>query len=765
MQLFVDLSLSKIVTKPGFANSPQRIEVKRGDAGPLELLFARGTAAAELAAGSLIRLALKEQGKYDSAPVMAAAAWTAPSEAGGAYTAFANFGTSELNGLLEALDEDESNDRSFVDLMGEVSWSEDNGATWTTSNTVTWRVHNDIVREGEALPTSIGELVPLPSYTARLMTAFYPLGLTDHAGGGLPYLSSTGSAEDLAEHTQNLIAWVNGLNIAGVSAQAGLPDQEAGEIPSNQIVFVVGAGADISYQIIGLDTQATRLTAASRAVGPGDYLGTFSQALTPAQRREAMKNLTGHKRILIAGQSNALGRGTEAAISLSKAPDENIKIWNHGTGAFETWNLATNTMQLVAPITSDGTSGAGPTNNAYNMAWATAKFLIADNFCGAVEIILEAEGNEIINNFIPATSEHWARLEQQITAAGWDYVDLVIWHQGESDRSRSAENWIADLNTLVEQFENLSVVDERTIIVLGELSQTYIESTPVQLDSNNIMAAWVQTLHNGRIRIAPVGGCDVKVGDEIHFSGPGLVQAGRIIADTFRSAQIQPSTAINVAQLRREILEPTLFLSGVIFDLDARDATGDLVTNDITSWSDRHNNIPVTIPTGSAANATGKAVFMQSAQALQLNAGTSNTTFTVFAVVTFNEGQLLTSNQVLIDGQSTSDVLIFTLGQSGTGEVGVSCGTLYKPGVVPTGGLQSTLAITVTGGNATVFLNGVQIGSGAVGSNGLGGTIYIGNTQSGSSTSNIAIHKIVGLDYVATLAEIKTWDLIYRGSF
>jgi hypothetical protein len=165
MNLTLDLGTLSLIESPNDRRKIARIDVKRGDEWPVTLRFYNGTTPVRLPADTEIIFAAKENGKYDTTPVVLCPAtdWTASeipvdpeNDTDPHYTALVNLNSTGLAELL-GLDETSANDIKSVDLMAEITWQDPAATLPTTSATFILRVANDVWRGDEPTP------LPLPT--------------------------------------------------------------------------------------------------------------------------------------------------------------------------------------------------------------------------------------------------------------------------------------------------------------------------------------------------------------------------------------------------------------------------------------------------------------------------------------------------------------------------------------------------------------------------------------------------------------------------
>lgn len=149
MQLIINRDSNTFVNSVLFNSPVSNIAFKRGDAAKVELIFASENTALSATNDKTIILGLKESGKYDGTFVVSTSSYTTDNTR---YVMNPSFNTVALNDLLNSGDGNDGNDVGSVDLMMEVSWSEDGGSTWYSSNTITATIQNDVIKNLEGTP-------------------------------------------------------------------------------------------------------------------------------------------------------------------------------------------------------------------------------------------------------------------------------------------------------------------------------------------------------------------------------------------------------------------------------------------------------------------------------------------------------------------------------------------------------------------------------------------------------------------------------------
>ena len=149
MELLVDLDSRKFLQVIGAQSEAARVSLKRGDSLPLELSFVRDGARVLLSDPADIRFALRAAGDADGAPVAYTGTFTRPTDESGIYRGTLNLNTVEANALL-GIGTDVV--KSSVLVLGEVTWSEDAGASWKTSGWLNGSLDNDLIKGDEVEP-------------------------------------------------------------------------------------------------------------------------------------------------------------------------------------------------------------------------------------------------------------------------------------------------------------------------------------------------------------------------------------------------------------------------------------------------------------------------------------------------------------------------------------------------------------------------------------------------------------------------------------
>ena len=164
IQLFVESTgrVKNSLTGSVYYNTVNRIAMKRGDTVGFEVKFLqRGTSTPFLLpAGSVLNIAMKELNAYAPSTPYCCFSTTSgtPSDANTPYT----LDLAVSGGVLDSLFTTPT--QAFVDLMFELSWSED-GTNWnSTSEPIQVRVYNEVVSPAVAIPPTTSSLSLANSY-------------------------------------------------------------------------------------------------------------------------------------------------------------------------------------------------------------------------------------------------------------------------------------------------------------------------------------------------------------------------------------------------------------------------------------------------------------------------------------------------------------------------------------------------------------------------------------------------------------------------
>lgn len=194
MRFVIDLDSLELIESTTDRRRVATVEGKRGDDAPFEVIFVRSGVAEELAASSVLTFGAKEETKYDANAVVLDDTFALSGSGTTAkYLANPSFNTSGLNALF-AIDADDSNDPTYVDLMAEFTWQVGAGAP-TSTKTFRYRVQNDVIRGDEVGPVEItgGTPVNFTAATGVLTLTANPTNGETVTIGGTVYTFVPGS--------------------------------------------------------------------------------------------------------------------------------------------------------------------------------------------------------------------------------------------------------------------------------------------------------------------------------------------------------------------------------------------------------------------------------------------------------------------------------------------------------------------------------------------------------------------------------------------
>ena len=132
MVLYVDLDQGRFVGAPGFGGKTTSIDHKRGDSGTVTLQFCQSTTLVSLPDDSLIIFQGKQDGQYESCPLIECSNFANAASPGGPHVGTLMYDLTALNTLLNE-DGDPTNDIEFINAMFEVSWQTP-GSGWSSTD-------------------------------------------------------------------------------------------------------------------------------------------------------------------------------------------------------------------------------------------------------------------------------------------------------------------------------------------------------------------------------------------------------------------------------------------------------------------------------------------------------------------------------------------------------------------------------------------------------------------------------------------------------
>lgn len=181
MKIFVNVDSRQLQTAVGDSRQVSSLSFKRGDGASVEIVFVRDGSQVELTSGSIVTFGAKLAGKYDSnALVLENGFALTGSGSTASYIGSPSFNTEDLNDAL-AVDGNDANDIPYLDLMGEITWTDGPTGEPTSTDTFTVRVNNDVLRGDEVGPVDIAGGTPVNEITG----AYQVEGLAIDAPSGV----------------------------------------------------------------------------------------------------------------------------------------------------------------------------------------------------------------------------------------------------------------------------------------------------------------------------------------------------------------------------------------------------------------------------------------------------------------------------------------------------------------------------------------------------------------------------------------------------
>lgn len=212
------------------------------------------------------------------------------------------------------------------------------------------------------------------------------------------------------------------------------------------------------------------------------------------------------------GQSNYASSNSQAAGG-DLTTDELVKIWNHNTSAFETWNMANGFYAYTG-----GSLEQNKNNILFQMAKLRRKLTGRTQYC-----VLVAKGGQSITEFVPATAALYADIQSTMTevlastemqAFGKTQIDTLTGFQGEADSG--LDNYSDQVDALITQFNAETWMPAALPLVGYELAQQFVQSE-----------YWTQAPLNDNGQVTSVKTADLDFGvDGVHITGADMDVAG-----------------------------------------------------------------------------------------------------------------------------------------------------------------------------------------------------------------------------------------------
>jgi hypothetical protein len=278
---------------------------------------------------------------------------------------------------------------------------------------------------------------------------------------------------------------------------------------------IITSSSNIKTAIQEIETDLNAVQTLSGVADAATSLGTFTGTTIPDSStiKSAFQSIetaveldNGVFYILAMGQSNMVGFGTGGNIET----DERVKVWNVANQEWEVWDLSLGTPQI-----QNGSSGRN--NIAFQFAKKFAEVTSRD-----VRVIVEAESARPISDWVPASGTHYVGMEDQISDSGVTSIDLILWHQGESNSSNPVA-YETDFDSLLSQLRAESYVDESTVFIAGQVAN---DGTNKNINRFYSPAYFRHKYNPDLVYLAEIG--DYPIYDTAHFSGDTITRVGRV---------------------------------------------------------------------------------------------------------------------------------------------------------------------------------------------------------------------------------------------
>lgn len=217
-------------------------------------------------------------------------------------------------------------------------------------------------------------------------------------------------------------------------------------------------------------------------------------------------------RVLAAGQSNMLGRGTGGPSFSGVSTD--VSVWNNVNP------LGANGTSFVTASAAQAAGTFENTDRNNFAVWFCDQ--LARKRLDTVTLTLVARGASPIAYWAP-TEVTFPMLSETIdvwTATGQAPANVFLWQQGEGDVSTDTEVYKAAFNELVDNLKSADVIDDSTIIIICGTAEEYANRIAFNMN------ALVSLVNQSRVR-AYAGTHSLTTADTTHFDGPSLAKFGR----------------------------------------------------------------------------------------------------------------------------------------------------------------------------------------------------------------------------------------------
>lgn len=349
MRLYIDLQTGSLVESPNFPNPITTLTVKRGASTEFEVSFLdENRQVIELAENASGALGIKEVGKYDADYIVSALSWEKEGSGETSVYKFSpNFNTIELNALI-GHDGTTSNDKVYVELMGEIVWNE-NGKIFKTK-TFTVHVDNDINKGSEENPTSANPAYPAPDAIELQANKGQP--------NGYPSLDGEGKVptDQLPDEDIN-ISDVDGLQ-ASLDGKANLTDPRFSDARTplshtHSESDITNLTSDLSSKVSTTDPRLSDARtptahAASHATGGSDVIPNAASngnaGLMTGADKAKLESISSAA-LLVLGQTT--NQGMQLQMGLRKVLTANTTYYVATTGSNNNDGLSASTPFLT----------------------------------------------------------------------------------------------------------------------------------------------------------------------------------------------------------------------------------------------------------------------------------------------------------------------------------------------------------------------------------------------------------------------------------
>jgi len=237
-------------------------------------------------------------------------------------------------------------------------------------------------------------------------------------------------------------------------------------------------------------------------------------------------------RYIIYGQSNAYGPNpntTNFPQAVDTTIDARVKIWANakhgglnafgnldGKGEWESWDISASPRQY---------GSYSETNQRSNNALYSLAKKVASETGNEVECIVCAFAGSPISNLVDINGFGFSLLSDILSNVEWDYVDGIIFIQGESDQNTPLADYENLFITMRGNMSNLNPINDNTPMYVVQLQEVGAGGVSGDFAMNEFLETTPNRIDYPFYYIKTDG---LEARDRLHFSNNGLNELGGV---------------------------------------------------------------------------------------------------------------------------------------------------------------------------------------------------------------------------------------------